>query len=376
MIKKETELFVDHVAEAGLVWDHLVTSAGALYTMLRISQPAPGDFVVISPGLSATSILIAQRSQFWTKMIPYGLPLPPGEGADMARDKMTALAGRLEKEIKIFTRSAFVRRQFKPRKVFVSGEGARVPSFLNALDSRMDQPVEVLRAGPSLVIDSEKHRLPPAETVSSMGKAIGLAVGALTESPAQLPVMKPERSRQMLKILPTLSLVTFLLLLTAIGFKGVEMYRARELGHMSGRLDTIIPPELAQQVDRAEANIRTLESDLEIMAQAAWESLIAAIPGRIVGRFENQSKRGTYGDYHLVEFFISSGDRGNRELTAVVATRITSETAVSDELNALFGTFLKETALTGPLPSGEVNPLQNVSPLVHYRINGELKKIR
>jgi hypothetical protein len=59
-----------------------------------------------------------------------------------------------------------------------------------------------------------------------------------------------------------------------------------------------------------------------------------------------------------------------------VATRITSETAVADELNALFGPYLKETFLSGPLPSGEESPPENVSPLVHYRVNGTLKKPR
>jgi len=376
MVKKETERFSGQIAEAGLAWDQLVSSAGALYYMLRISHPTPGDFVVVSPGLAATSILLVQRSQFWARTLPVGLPLPPGESADMARDKMVALAVRLEKEIKQFTRSAFVRRRFKPRKILVSGEGARIPSFLNALDARMTQAVEVLRAGPGLAIDPEKHRLPPAETVSSMGKAIGLAVGALTENPVQLTVMKPVRTRQVLKILPTLTLVTFLLLLTAVGFKSVEMYRARELKHMTGRLDKIIPPELAQKVERAEAGVRLLENELYFMADAAWETLIARIPGRIVSRFENQSKRGTYGDYHLVELVISSRDDGERELQAVVATRITSETAVTNELNALFGAFLKEPNLSGSLPSGEVNPLENLSPLEHYRINGVLKKPR
>ena len=117
----------------------LVTSSGALYYMLRIAQPVPGDYIVVSPGLAATSMLLVQRSQFWTRMVPVGLPRPPGESADMARDKMTGLAERIEREIRQFTRSAFVRRKFKPRKILVSGEAARVPSFLNALDARMDE---------------------------------------------------------------------------------------------------------------------------------------------------------------------------------------------------------------------------------------------
>jgi hypothetical protein len=344
--------------------------------MLRIAQPTPGDYVVVSPGLAATSMLLVQRSQFWTRMVPVGLPRPPGESADMARDKMTGLAEHIEREIRQFTRSAFVRRKFKPRKILVSGEAARVPSFLNALDARTDEPVEVLRAGHGLSIDTEKHRLPPEETVSSMGKAIGLAVGALAEHPVQLEVMKPERTRQVLKILPTLTLVTFLLLLTAVGFKGVEMYRGRELNHLADRLDKIIPSELAHKVANADSEVLRLESELRFLADSEWETLVARIPGRIVGRFENQSKRGTYGDYHLVELFISGRDKGERDLSAVVATRITSETAVSEELNAIFGIYLSETSLSGPLPSGEVNPPENLSPLVHYRISGTLKKTR
>ncbi len=372
-VKKEVETFGKHLDETGLTWDWIYPSGGALVHYLRLAHPASGDYAVISPGLAATSLLVAQRSGYRSKTIPVGLPLPPGEGAEMAPDKMGALADRLKKEVDQFIGEVFGGGAFNPKNILISGEGARVPALLNALDSRMSVPVEILGGGPGLEIDSQNAELPPVDVISSMGKAIGLALEALNDKPIQIALKKADQTRQVMRIMPALTGVTLLLLLCAVGFRVSEMYRSRALSQLSSRHEGAVPRELSEEVSRLDGETRLLERELNLLGQALQDSLVAALPGRIISRFEEQSPRGEYGDHHLVEIFFSCEEPEARKFNAVVGTRLSDERAIMREMFALFGEIVESPMVTGPHPSGEVNPPENMSPLVHYRVNGILR---
>jgi len=372
-VTNEVETFGKHLDETGLTWDRIYPAGGALVHYLRLSHPASGDYAVLSPGLAATSLLVAQRSDYRSKTIPAGLPLPPGEGSEMAPDKMSAFADRLKKEIDQFIVEVFGGGSFAPKTLLISGEGARVPALLNALDARMGVPVEILGGGPRLTIDSQKAELPPADVVSSMGRALGLALEALSEKPVQLALKKADQKRQVMRIMPALTGVTLLLLLCAVGFRVAEMYRNRTLTRLSDRHEVAVPRELSDEVSRLDSDMRLLERELNLLGQAREDSLVAALPGRIISRFEEQSQRGVYGDYHLVEISFSCEEPEARKFDAVVGTRLSDERTVSREMFSLFGEIVESPMVTGPHPSGEVNPPENMSPLVHYRVNGILK---
>jgi Tfp pilus assembly PilM family ATPase len=379
---REKGHFLRQIGEIGLSWDRIESWESAMIPLLRLSYPASDHMLVMSPGLTATTLLVIKRADFWGMTLPVGLTLPPGECADMARDKMTALAARLDGEINDFAQALPVGKGFRPAKILVSGEGARVPSLLNALDARTRQPVEVLRPGPDIVIDSGKHNLPPADRVASMGKAIGLALGSFSAEPVSIPLAEPVRTRRFMKTIPALTGVSFLLLLTAAGFRGLEWKRTQELEQIDVDLENTIPRKLMQETDIAQREITQLRKKLEYMEESTWESLVARIPARLFDRFESKSARNTYGDYQLVELSIDRDEKDGpvrkRALSAVVATRLTDEQTVSKELKATFRAFLKSPTITisGPHPSGEVTPPANMSPLVHYRLSGTLKKTR
>lgn len=372
-VKKEVETFEQHLDESGLTWDRIYPSGGALVHYLRLAHPASGDYAILSPGLAATSLVVAQRSEYRSKTIPVGLPLPPGEGAEMAPDKMGALADRLKREVEQFIGEVFGGGPFKPKSIFISGEGARVPALLNALDSRMSVPVEILRGGTSLDIDSHSAELPPVDVISSMGKAIGLALEVLSDKPIQIALKKADQRRQVMRVMPALMGVTLLLLLCAVGFRVAETYRSRTLNELSSRHEQAVPRELAEEVSRLDSETRLVERELNLLAQALQDSLVAALPGRIISRFEEQSPRGEYGEYHLVEISFSCEEPEARKFNAVVGTRLSDEQAIAREMFALFDGIVESPIVSGPHPSGEANPPENMSPLVHYRVNGILK---
>ncbi len=374
-VRKEVDNFVRHVAETGLHWDRIFPSGGALAHYLRLAHPPAADYVVISPGLASTSLLVAQRSEYRSKTIPVGLPMPPGEGTEMAPDKMAALAKQLQTEVDRFIGEAFRGGVFNPNVVFISGEGARVPALLNALDSRMSIEVEILRAGPDLAFDKQKTGDLPVDEVSSMGKAIGLALEVLSDKPIQIALKKADQTRQAIRLIPALTGVTLLLLLCAVGFRVSEMYRSRTLEGLSSRHQEAVPRKLADEVSRLDGETRLLERELNLLAYAMQDSLVASLPGRIISRFEEQSPRGEYGDYHLVEISFSCEEPEAQKFNAVVGTRLSDEKAISREMFALFGEFIESPIVSGPHPSGEVNPPENMSPLVHYRVNGILRGV-
>jgi len=380
--KREKDHFLRQIGEIGLSWDRIEAWESALIPLLRLSYPASDHLIVVSPGLSATTLLVVKRADFWGMTLPVGITLQPGECADMARDKMTALAARLDSEINDFVQALPVGKGFTPTKILVSGEGARVPALLNALDGRTRQSVEVLRPGPDIAIDSAKHNLPTAEKVASMGKAIGLALGQFSAKSVLIPLTESVKTRRFMKTIPAFTGVSFLLLLTAAGFRGLEWHRMQEFKRFDVNLEDTIPRELMQETDIARKEISRLRRKLEYLEESTWESLVARIPGRLFDRFESKSPRDTYGDYQLVELSIDKdiedGPVRERAMAAVVATRLTDGQTVTQELKTTFRTFLKKPTITvsGPHPSGEVTPPANMSPLVHYRLTGTLKKTR
>jgi|GEM_PF-4099940 len=375
-VKAEVEILLAQLNVLNLAWDQINLAAGALVPLVRSAYSAQADYVVLSPGLAATDVVIIQRSRYWTRTLPVGLPMPPGEAADMARDTMEALAVRLVREVSAFKKVLPLSKGFEACKILVSGEGAQVPSLVNSLDRHVKEPVEILRPAASLVFDPTRHQLPDTVTVASMGRAIGLALARIDSQEIQVPLIKQLKGRQVAKAVGALQLIFVLFFILAAGFKGLELYRTHDLGALQARLDQLVPAERLAEMESIGAQILTHEDELERLADTAWESVVARAPGLVMSLFEAESKRGTYGDYHLVELALDNSTPEMGTLTTVVATRLTDEEGALSELQGLFKPFLKNSKVSGPYPSGETETPQNQSPLVHYEVAGSLKRKR
>ncbi len=377
-VKNELESFEDQINEVGLPCDRLVSSAGSLFDFLKTVHSGPSECIVISPGLAATSFLILQRNAYWTRTAPMRLPLPPGEGADMAKDRIELFADELGNEAEKFLESSPLKKGRAPKKIFVTGEGARVPALLNILDSRMPLPVGILSTDSNLTIDRDKYSLPPASVVASMSKAIGLAVGSLTEKSPLISLAQADPKRLLLRKLPAFTWLAFLFFFAVAGIAGIESYCGREQKSLENRFGSLKAFDLLDEASALKSEIGIIENELARMERAVTESRVAIIPGRIINRMEDKSIRGKFGLFHIVEIVIDNQNPDEKMMSAIVATRLSDGEEISREIDRIFGPFLLKPneSLSGPYPSGEVNPPPGESPLVHYRVKGLMKRPR
>ena len=259
-----------------------------------------------------------------------------------------------------------------PAKVLVSGVGARVPAFLNTLDTKIDLPVEVLRPGSRLIIDPSDDRLPAEQVVHSMGKALGLAAAALDGRVPGCPMSPPSPRRSALRRLPPITWAAACLLLLVLGLAFVERDRDRRLNVLESGLKAIEPTRDRAVIEESAARIDALKADITGLAAAHEARKRFARIGRLLDRVEAPSVRRTQGDYHLIT--LAAGFvPGEEFLKARIVTRLGEEELFEGELASIFAVAGGEPVLTGPHPAEEETPPEGMKALAEYDVESDLR---
>lgn len=363
--------FIHFLREAEVTYDRIVLPGAALAEAVRLASPSTGPYLVVSLGFTAATLVLIEGEAHWARTLPLALPVAPGTALEAAREKVGRLCQTLEGEVESFLRWVPSKASRDLRKIFLTGEGARIPAILNALDTVFPVPVEKLRPSARVEHPHDAEGFPPEETIHSMGKALGLAAGALRHgsAPPSLAALMPERRihAQRRRLFAAAVLLFFLV----AGLGGLARLRAARLAGLEARARALAPSPRAGEMDRL---LRRLEQD-----RTALEHLLLLEKRReslprlreMLARMETPSPRGTVGDYHLerVELSFEGGGR----LRALVATRMPEDGTVKEELPLLLSPLVEEIRVSGPLPSGEETPPEGLAPLVHYRVEGALR---
>jgi Tfp pilus assembly PilM family ATPase len=370
--RKEFNAFLHYLGEAGIPFDRIITSNAALVDMARICVPANDDYVILSPGYSATNMVLMRKGDFWTRTLPVGLPCAPGKTIEIPQDKILRFCGILKTEMKTFIDATFIGEGFEPSRVMISGEGARAPSFINNLDTALPAPVEVLRPSGRLRIRLSKDSAGMAhEDVYTMGKAIGLAVGMLDGSQRSCQLAGASPGRKTLRKLPLLAKLCAILLLLCIGLAGHVGFRGERLAGIGELLEPLSPEYKIETLTDLRERIDRLKEEIEILHKAFEDRVKWRQLGWQFSRFEQKSTRDTFGDYHMTNLEMEFGEMTGMEVT--VATRLGGEEKVLRELKSMFPPTYEPPQLEGPLPAMEETPPEGMAPLVLFKMRGELR---
>ncbi|MFH2001441.1 MAG: hypothetical protein ABIK28_17290 [Planctomycetota bacterium] len=368
----EFQVFLSCLKDAGIPHDRIVSCSSGLVDITHLCQHGNQQTLVLSPGFSATHMVLMQNKEFWSRTLPLGFPGSQGENIEVARNKIQSYCHVLKKEATVFALSSLAGESYNPVKVFVTGEGARVPSFINALDSTLEIPVEVLRPASRISLSSSGRKdMPPKDTVYSMGKAMGLAVGALVESRSACLLSGSPPSRRAMRKLPALSGICGILLCLIIGFFVIEWDRGRRLGGMEDALRAVQPDYPVKELGDLQDNITTLSEEVKELNRVHKEREFLLNVGKLLTRLEGRSIKGSFGDYHLQS--LTMGFTESLPFSATVATRRDASQETLDELKAFFPSTSRAPDLNGPLPAQEETPPEGMSPLVLFEIKGSLR---
>lgn len=369
--KEELEFFLHALKESRIACDTVVSPGAALMKMSNLAGIVHSQFLIISFGFSTAILVAARKSDFWTRSLPLSLPVAPGKTIEVARDRVNEMCEILANEIDSFVQRIIPDGSFQPAKVFISGEGARVPSLINALDSTLSAPVEVLRPGSHVKVDPAFEGMPSESTIQSMGKAMGLAAAALDDSIDLCPLAEPLTERRILRRLPLLSLLSGLVLLMVLGMGALELVRSARIQRLEEAFAMVPTPDRARDMERLLAEQQELEEKIEILNRTHEARGKFINLGKLLARFEMESPRGTEGDYHMTELDMDFGTRNH--LISRIGTRMGDEEGIRSELINFFQAAAPSPRLSGPYPAEEETPPKGMAPLVMYEIEGALK---
>jgi hypothetical protein len=119
-------------------------------------------------------------------------------------------------------------------------------------------------------------------------------------------------------------------------------------------------------------SVESNNSGIELLEEAHKDRRQLPILSRLLTRFEEESSRGSFGDYHMTDLVMDFGPEGR--LKAMAGTRLADAEMVLIELNAMFQPVATALKIEGPLPSGEETPPEGLPPLVLYQIEGMIRK--
>lgn len=369
--KRELDAFFHYLGESGIPYDRIISCGAALVDMARICVSLNNKYLIVSPGFNATVLVAISGMDFWCRTLPIGLPVAPGEAIELARDKVVELCEALKLEIKAFYNRILPGKAFEPVKTLVSGEGARVPAFINALDTALIEPVEVLRPATRMAPVEQRDGIPPESVVYSMGKAIGLALGAVDETRTACSLVDSQPRRRALRRLPLLSWLSMLVLCMVLGMAWLERDRHDRLAGIEKAVLEMKPSpragEMADLMQRVESN----NTGIELLEEAHKDRRQLPVLARLLTRFEEESSRGAFGDYHMTDLVMDFGPEG--KFKAMAGTRLADAEMVIIELNAMFQPIGSALKIEGPLPSGEETPPEGLPPLVLFQIKGAIR---
>jgi Tfp pilus assembly PilM family ATPase len=370
--KRELDAFFHYLGESGIPYDRIISSSAALVDMARLCISLNNKYLIVSPGFNATVIVALSGTDFWTRTLPLGLPVAPGEAMEVAREKVVELCGILKREIGAFIGRILGGKDFNAIKILVSGEGARVPAFINALDAILPEPVEVLRPATRLAALEQRDGMPPESVVHSMGKAIGLALGAVDETRTACSLVDSQTRRRALRLLPLLSWLSALVLLMVLGMAWLERDRSDRLESIESSMAGLPPSPRAGDMRNLMHKIADHNAGMELLLEAHKARRRLASLSGLLSLFEEESSRGTFGDYHMTDLVMDFGPANT--IKSVAATRLSDAELVKIELNAMFQNIAVALKVEGPLPSGEETPPEGLAPLIFYRVEGVFRK--
>ncbi len=368
---RELEAFLNYLEESKIPYDRIVSSGAALVDMARLCVRMENAYLIISPGYNATVLTALNGNDFWTRILPLGLPVAPGESIEVARDRIDELCGVLTGEIESFFKWIRFGQAFHPKKVLVSGEGARIPAFINRLDAALSAPVEVMRPVTRLNPVPQKQGMPPESEVLSMGKAIGLAVGAVDETRKRCTLAESLPRRRALKRLPLLTALCSLVLVMVLFLWWMEHVRSRRIDGIEDGLRTMAPSPRADEMEDLAKRVKRFHGAIQILEETHKTRKRLLSAGKLLARIEEASIRGTFGDYFLRDLEMTFEEGG--ALKATMGTRLSGEEMVKEEIQTLFKAISREPAIEGPLPSGEETPPEGLAPLVLYHVDGDVR---
>jgi len=368
--KEEFIAFQHYLSEAGVPYDCIVSPGSALIDNVKLCTNAGSPCLVISPGFSSTTLALFNRSDFWTRTLPLGLPVGPGKEIEMARGKVDLMCDSLKRELDSFLSSSIQGGKLKLSRALLTGEGARVPAVVNALDAKLDLQVEVLRLSSKLSIDPSDGELPSESTIHTMSKAIGLAAGVLENSHTGCSLSLHSPRRRALRRLPSLTLACFLMFLLSLGVSFFEIVKSWRLEKHNASVQQLSPSVESDAVEDMQDRVMNLRSNLKSLKEAYVARKNLKLVEKLIQRFENVSDRGVFGDYHMTSFVIDF--LKNRKVSSSVATRLKNNEDVIRELTSYFKVISPKAEIKGPLPAMEETPPEGLAPLAVFEVEGDL----
>ena len=170
---------------------------------------------------------------------------------------------------------------------------------------------------------------------------------------------------------PLLTALCGIVLLLTLGLVVLEVLRAHRLDRIDAALAPLKPEHAIETLSDLKNRIDLLNEDMETLRAAFADRDLLKELGAHLARFENRSRRNTFGDYHMQQMGMVFGETPSLE--ASVATRLGSGESVQNELKGLFPAPKEPPLLEGPLPAQEETPPEGMAPLVLFKIKGDLR---
>lgn len=369
--RDEYENFLHHLAKAEIPYDRIVSPGAAMADMAKLLTNTGSPGFLVSPGFNATTLTLFNRSDYFTRVLPLGLPAGPGREMEISKVLLNEMCDLLKREIDVFLEKVLSKGKIKLSKILITGEGACIPAVVNAMDARMDLAVEVLQPSARLMVDETRQLPYPKGHLYSMSKALGLAAGVLDRTSTGCQLSAPSPRRQSLRRLPALTWASALILLLVLGFWGLKTMESSQMDGFESRMEEMSPKVQAEAVEQMQDRVDNLRFHVNCLKNAEsarrnFRGLIQYLMG-----FENPSVRGTVGDYHLTYLSLDLGEE--RRALAQVASRMSDSDGVKGELLKSFKLLCPDPAVEGPLPAMEETPPEGMSPMAIYKLEGELR---
>lgn len=244
--RRPVEQLLQTLGEEHRPWDLLVAPTFALASFVEHEQPSGRDRVVLGVGQLASHLALVREGGLWTRHLPLGLQ----HEEDPAR-----LASRLASEIRAAIQNSLPPdARFHPEELLLFEEGALSAPLTRALAGELKLPVRRFDRLTRVEAGADWGEPSRAELLS-MGKAFGLALGALELDRFRAPVLVDDTRHQAARRGP---LTRALLVLAALAVLASGEWIGRRLEGMATRLT----PEQLNELRHLDATAREAQARL------------------------------------------------------------------------------------------------------------------
>ena len=197
--KPYVDAFVADLQRLELPLDGLVPEGMALARYLQLEWGGQDRRLAIQVQRARTDFVFMTPTRLRFRSIPIGVGGLTGFAAGSRTPPQQEVVGLVRRLLNELSRAELQffggRGNFSAERVLLLGEGASLPTLLNALSKQMGVEVAVLHSPRRLVLgDSLSHGV--ALDVAQMGTAIGLALGALNRKGEPLSLIPPPTKRR------------------------------------------------------------------------------------------------------------------------------------------------------------------------------------